>query len=141
MRRDRQWTCLVCGETVRYASAPGHLSRTDHEVAPGSPEYRELLTAGLDEDARHDPANLPGAQPPPGTEPEPAEEPGLAGVALGALGAVASVASDAGNGPTQAASGPERFPDWLVPILTLGLVFLVLRAWDDWVLREQEPIH
>lgn len=38
----------MCQQTLRYASAPGHLSRTDHQVASGSVEYRELLAAGLE---------------------------------------------------------------------------------------------
>lgn len=38
----------MCQQTLRYASAHGHLSRADHQVASGSVEYRELLAAGLE---------------------------------------------------------------------------------------------
>lgn len=46
-RQEKLWTCPSCGRTLRYASAPGHLSRVDHRVAPGSQEYHELLDVGL----------------------------------------------------------------------------------------------
>ena len=46
-RHDRSWSCPVCEQALRYASAPGHLSRADHQVASGSAKYHRLLAAGL----------------------------------------------------------------------------------------------
>lgn len=40
----------MCGQALRYASAPGHLSRADHQVANGSAKYHKLLAAGLEPD-------------------------------------------------------------------------------------------
>lgn len=47
-RLDRSWRCPLCRRALRYASAPGHLSRADHQVAIGSVKYHELLAAGLE---------------------------------------------------------------------------------------------